>query len=82
VVTVLFSFPYLANGLRFFPRSGLHDLVLAAVLAILWGTYFFWEKITRTYPAVRSVVRLAFGLSFLAGMAALYGAIYYLIFTR
>lgn len=77
--TLILSYPYLSNSLKSFPRSTGHDIVLAALLTLLWGTIFFWDVIGRKWPTVRLALEALLGLIVISGMAALYGTIFYLI---
>ncbi len=81
-ITLILSYPYLSHSLKSFPRSTDQDVVLAAVLALLWGTIFFWDTIARKWPKVRLAIEAFLGLMVLSGMAALYGTIVYLILKR
>jgi hypothetical protein len=81
-ITLILSYPYVSDSLKSLPRSTDHDVVLAAVLALLWGTIFFWDTIGRKWPKVRRAIKALLGLMVLSGMAALYGTIVYLILKR
>ncbi len=81
-ITFIVTYPYLSNSLKSFPRSPDHDVVLAAVLTLVWGTIFFWDTIGRRWPRVRLAIEALLGLVFLSGMAALYGTIVYLILKK
>jgi hypothetical protein len=74
--------PYLSNSLKSFPRSIDHDVVLAAVLTLIWGKIFFWDTIGRKWPKVRVAIEALLGLMVLSGMAALYGTVVYLILKK
>ncbi len=41
--TLILSYTYRSNSVKSFPRSSGHDIVLAALLTVLWGMIFFWD---------------------------------------
>jgi len=81
-ITFILTYPYLSNSLKSFARTTGHDVVLAAVLTLVWGTIFFWDVIGRKWPRVRIAIEALLGLLVLSGMAALYGTTVYLILKK
>lgn len=79
-LTCVICYPYLSDSMQTVPRSTAHDVALAAVLTLVWGTVFFWEMLARKLPAVRSAIEIMLGLTIIGGTAALYGtAIYFIV---
>lgn len=63
-----------------FPRSTAHDIVLTAVLSVVWGAAFFWDILGKWLPIAHFAIRLVFALLIVGGTAALYGtAIYFIV---
>jgi hypothetical protein len=81
-LTVSFALPYLSGHMHWFPRSTVHDAVLAAILAVCWGTAYYWVEIGIHYPRLRNVIVITGRLTGMASIAALYATCYYLIFTK
>ena len=69
----------MSNSLKSFARNSGHDVVLAAVLTLVWGTIFFWDVIGRKWPGVRLAIEALLGTMAIACVVALYGTIVYLI---
>lgn len=80
-VTSVLSWPYLSDRMAAFPRSTGHDVVFGSIVALIWGTAFFWDRLGRTLPLLHMLIRLAIALTLWSAVAALYGTIIYLLLT-
>ncbi len=78
-LTSLLSWPYLSDRMASFPRSTGHDVVFGSIIALIWGTAFFWDRLGRTLPLFQTLIRLAIALAIWSAVAALYGTIAYLL---
>ncbi len=76
-LTSVLSWPYLSDRLTSFPRSTGHDVVFGSIVALIWGTAFFWDGLGRTLPLIQALIRLGIALTVWAAIAALYGTIIY-----
>jgi hypothetical protein len=81
VTTCLLCFPYLSDSLKFFPRSTAHDVVLGVVLAVVWGTIFYWDDLGTKLPRVRWAIEKALEISVILATLAIYAVAIYFIVT-
>lgn len=75
-VTIPAAFLYLSEAVD----VARQDLLYASLLVVVWGLYFFNDKLlqTRLGPALVRIGRLLL----FAGVAGFFGGIYWLILTR
>lgn len=75
-VTIPAAFLYLSGAVN----VARHDALYASLLAVVWGLYFFHDKLlqTRLGPLLMRISRLML----FAGVAGFFGSIYWLIFSN
>jgi hypothetical protein len=81
-LTCALCYPYLSDSMPSFPRSPAHDLVLSAILSVVWGATFFWDALGVWLPLIHTAIRLVFALLIIGGTAALYATALYFMYAR
>jgi len=81
-LTCALCYPYLSDSMQSFPRSTTHDVVLSALLSVVWGACFFWDALGKWLPVVHTAIRLVFALMIIGGTASLYGIALYFMFIQ
>ena len=79
ILTVFLCYPYISNRLKSFPRTQEHDIVLAALLLLVWAIIFYWNALGRIFPRLRLLIEWTLGLAIIAGFVGLYVLVYRLI---